>query len=260
MARAIWKGLIRADSAELPVKLYSAVQERGVHFRLLHATSLEPVKQRMVNPETGKPVESAEVQKGYEVEPGTFVLLEPEELAALEPEPSRDIEVQRFVPRDAIAHAWFDRAYYLGPDGDTKDYFAFAKALEKTDRAGVATWVMRKKDYAGALLPHEGYLMLVTLRHAGEVVPASALPAPGGRKPEEREIRMAQQLVAALEDEFDITAFRDEYRHRVLELIEAKASGKAVPLKKPRRKKASEDSLGKLLEASLAKTKERKVA
>lgn len=260
MARAIWKGVIQLPGLEVPVKLYSAVQDQGVHFRLLQEKKLQPVKQRMVNPETGEPVASDEVQKGFEVEPGMFVLLEEEELAALEPPESRDIEVQRFVPRGTIPHPWFDRAYYLGPDGDDADYFAFAKALEKQDHAGVATWVMRKKDYAGAVLAHDGYLMLVTLRHAGEVVPASALPAPGGRKPDEREIRMAQQLVGALEDELDMTQFRDEYRERVLALVEAKASGKTLPLKKARRKKAADESLGKLLEASLKQTKERKVA
>ena len=260
MARAIWKGVIQLPGLEVPVKLYSAVQDQGVHFRLLDEKKLQPVKQRMVNPETGEAVPSDAVQKGFEVEPGTFVLLEEEELAALEPPASRDIAVEQFVPRDAIPHAWFDRAYYLGPDGAAPDYFAFAQALEKLEHAGVATWVMRKKDYAGALLAHDGYLMLVTLRHAGEVVPASALPAPGGRKPDEREIRMAQQLVSALEDELDMTQFRDEYRERVLELVVAKAEGKSVPLKKARRRKAADDSLGKLLEASLKRTKERKVA
>lgn len=260
MARAIWKGVIRLDKLEVPVKLYSAIEDRGVHFRLLHAKNHEPIKQRMVNPDTGKPVASEDVHKGFEVDPGVFVMLEEEELAELDPEPSRDIDVTRFVPRDAIPNAWFERAYYLGPDGDDEAYFAFARALAKEERVGICTWVMRKKDYAGGVVAHGDYLMLLTLRHAGEVVPASALPAPGGRKPDEREIRMARQLVDALADELDMSEFRDEYRTRVMELVEAKAEGKTIPVKKVKKAKPSEDSLGKLLEASLAKAKERKVA
>ena len=223
-ARAIWKGVIRLGDHELPVKLYSAVQEQGVSFRLLHGRKKQPVKQRMVNPETGKPVPNDEVHKGYEVEPGTFVMLDAEELAELEPEPSRDIEVTRCIPKDAIPNAWFDRAYYLGPDGDQGDYFALSAALRKEEQIGIARWVMRKKDYAGAVIPYGDHLM------------------------------------NALEGDFDITEYRDEYRERVLELIEAKASGRSVRLPKPKTRKASADSLGKLLEASLEKAKERKVA
>lgn len=260
MARAIWKGVIRMDSLEVPVKLYSAIEDRGVHFRLLHGKNREPIKQRMVNPDTGKPVPSEDIHKGFEVDPGVFVMLEEEELAELDPEPSRDIEVTRFVPRVAIPNAWFERAYYLGPDGDDEAYFAFARALAKEERVGICTWVMRKQDYAGGVVAHGDYLMLLTLRHAGEVVPASALPAPGGRKPDEREIRMARQLVDALADELDMSEFRDEYRTRVMELVAAKAEGKTIPVKKVKKAKASEDSLGKLLEASLRKTRERKVA
>lgn len=259
MARAIWKGVLQLGAVEVPVKLYSAVEDRGVHFRLLNARKLEPVKQRMVSPDTGKPVVADEVRKGYEVEPGTFVLLEEDELAALAPEPSRDIEVAHFVPRAAVPHAWFDRPYYLGPDGADGDYFALARALQAEDHIGIARWVMRQQDYAGAVLPHGDFLMLVTLRHAGEVVPASALPSPAGRKPDERELRMASQLVEALEGDFDPSAFRDEYRERVRELIAAKAAGKPIETRhyEP---EAPADTLGNLLKASLRTARERKVA
>jgi len=259
MARAIWKGVLQLGESGVPVKLYSAVQDQGVHFRLLNARKREPVKQRMVNPDTGKPVPAEEVRKGFEVEPGTFVMLEEDELAELEPEASRDIEVAQFVPRGAVPHAWFDRPYYLGPDSDAADYFALARALQAEASAGIATWVMRNQDYAGALLSHGDHLMLVTLRHVGEVVPASALPAPAGRKADEREVRMATQLVQALEGEFDIASFRDEYRDRVLELVQAKAAGQPIEVRKYEPKQP-EDTLSNLLKASLNTARERKVA
>jgi len=104
MARAMWKGVITFDDVSVPVKLYSAVKQQGVHFRLLHEKDLEPVRQEMVNPETGEVVPYEEVHRAFETESGDFVLLDEEELDELEPEASRDIEITRFVPAGAITH------------------------------------------------------------------------------------------------------------------------------------------------------------
>ena len=259
MARAIWKGVLRFGSAEVPVKLYSAVQDRSVHFRLLHEKTNTPVKQRMVDPLTGKEVPYDEVRRGYEVEEGVFVLLDEEELDELEPEKSRDIEITRFLEPELINHQWYDRPYHLGPDGDDAAYFALEKALGKKGREGVARWTMRNKEYLGALRAEDGHLMLITLRHAEEVIPAAALEPPGGRKPEPRELKMAEQLIDALAAEFDPTEWRDEYRDRVLELIEAKAEGKTVRFRQPAKKRAAGD-LAASLEASIAAARERKSA
>lgn len=259
MARAIWKGVIRFADVSVPVKLYSAVQERGVHFRLLHETDLEPVRQEMVNPETGEVVEYANMRRAFPTQEGDLVLLDEDELAELEPEGSRDIEIMRFVAPDAITHQWYDRPYYLGPDENNADYFALTEALRKQEREGVARWVMRNREYAGALRVEGDHLMLMTLRHAGEVVPSSALKAPGGRALDKRELQMAKQLVSALEGELDLASFRDEYRDRVMELVAAKAAGKVVKFPKAPKKKTDE-SLAQALEQSLAAATKRKSA
>jgi DNA end-binding protein Ku len=252
MARAIWKGIISFGDVEVPVKLYSAIQERTVHFRLLHESDDEPVKQRMVNPDSGKAVETEDIRRGYEVEPGTFVVLEPNELEEAAPPPSRNIDIEHFLPSDAIPHAYFERAYYLGPDGDEEAYFTLASALADTERQGVARWVMRKRDYAGALRVNGDYLMLLTLRNAAEVVPVSALPAPGGRAPDEREVKMAKQLVAALEGDFNIEDYDDEYRKRLMTLVKKKAKGGTIEIAEYRAKKETEaTSLADVLAASL---------
>ena len=128
-ARAIWKGVLELGKARVPVRFYSAVEDRDVHFRLLHAKDKQPVSQQMVNPETGKPVPPENVRRGFEVENGVFVLLDDDELAELEPEPSRDVEVKHFVPARAIAPQLFERPYWLGPDGDQNAYLALAHAL-----------------------------------------------------------------------------------------------------------------------------------
>src|SRR5262245_25628522 len=128
-ARAIWKGKLKLGSATLPVNLYSAVVDKTVRFHILDEKTETRVKQHMVNPETGEEVPGDEIQKGYQVEPGTFVILKREELEKLQPKPSREIEITRFVSPQEIGSLWYDRPYYLGPDGDAKAYFALADAL-----------------------------------------------------------------------------------------------------------------------------------
>lgn len=257
MARAMWKGRIRFGGVDVPVKLYAAVQDRGVHFRLLHEKDHTPVQQEMVNPDTGKAVPAEEIHKAYESSDGALVMLEDEELDALEPEGDRSIEVSRFVAPGAISHPWYDRPYYLGPDGNAGAYFALAEALREQDKQGIAHWVMRKKEYVGALLAEGDYLMLITLRRAGEVVEASELDAPGGEKPARREVDMATQLVEMLAGDLDLAAYRDEYRDRVLELVEAKAEGKVVRLPKVKQRRETRD-LSDVLEQSIAAARKRK--
>lgn len=237
-ARAIWKGTLQVGSDSVPVKLYSAVENRTVHFHLLEARTQTRVKQHMVNPETEQEVPKEEIRKGYEVEPGRFLLLDDEELKALEPTESRDIQVSHFLPPEQIVHQWYERPYYLGPDGEDRKYFALAEALGRQNREGLAHWVMRKKHYHGALRPKDGYLVLVTLRPAEEVLSARAISVPSGRELDPREIQMAEQLVAVLQDDFRPEDFRDEYRERVMKLIQTKAEGRktklaAVPQKRP---------------------------
>src|SRR5688572_29995210 len=140
----------------------------------------------MVNSDTDEEVPNEEIQKGFEVEPGTFVILNEEELASLEPEPSREIEIEQFVPPEEIAPEYYDRPYYLGPDGDQAAYFALAEALRNQEKEGVARWVMRKQPYVGALRAEGDHLMLCTLRHAEEVLSAKDLPHPAGRAPDKK--------------------------------------------------------------------------
>ncbi len=254
-ARAIWKGVIRFGDVELPVKLYSAVEDQKVHFRLLDGEASGRVQQKMVASASGEEVPREEIRRGFEADPGVFVVLDDEEVEALRPEPSRDIDVTRFVPDAEIDHRWYDRPYYLGPDGGddvARDYFALAEALGKRGREGVARWTMRNKEYVGALRPEGDHLALVSLRYAGEVIPTSALEAPGGRKLEPKEVDMAGALVEALADDFEPESYRDEYRDRVLELIEAKAEGRTIERAAPEPEKEETDDLSAALEASLA--------
>ncbi|HKR66460.1 MAG TPA: Ku protein [Thermoanaerobaculia bacterium] len=251
-ARAIWKGVLHIGTTTVPVKLYSAVTDRSIHFRLLHKTDKAPVKQELISSDTGDAVDYKEVRKAFPLTRGRMVVLEGEELETLRPKDSRDIEISRFVDIHDIDHRWYERAYYLGPDGNTKAYFAAAAALERKKKEGVARWVMRDREYVGALLAEDGYLMLITLRHAEEIIAADALTPPAGRALQKREVEMAEQLISALHGEFDPAQYRDEYRARVMELVEAKSEGGKPKLKVFRPKKQKEEQLADALEASLA--------
>ena len=249
-ARAIWKGIIRLGEVAVPVKLYGAVEEKTVHFRLLHAADNTPVKQEMVHPETGDVVPAAAIRHGYETEDGRMVILTDEELQSLEPQASRQIDIISFLPGGAVDHRLYERRYFLGPDEDQESYAALIAALDGTGMEGLARWVMRNKEYFGVLRLQAGYPVLITLRHTEEVVRLSALNIPAGRQIDQREFAMAEQLVAAMADTFDPNQYRDEYRQRVMGLIAAKASGKVIPIRKAAPKKTTRD-LKKALEASL---------
>jgi DNA end-binding protein Ku len=247
----MWKAAVVFDDVRVPMKLYSAVQDRTVRFNLLHAKDETPVQQKMVNPATGDEIPRDQIKRGYAVDPQTYVVLDDDELAAVEPPPSRDIEIAHFLPADAIEHEWYDRPYWLGPDGDDEAYAALVDALAEKGRMGIARWVMRKRAYVGALRPEGRALALVTLRNADEVIPADKLKAPGGRKFDAKELKLAEQLVSALETKFDPTRYHDEYRERVLQLIETKRKGGTIKLRKPPRK-AAPKSIESALRASLA--------
>jgi DNA end-binding protein Ku len=258
-ARAIWKGELKIGASRVPIQLYSAVKDQTVRFHILEERNMTRVKQHMVNPTTGKEVPADEIQKGYEIEPGVFVIVTEEEMATVEPEASRKIEITHFVPVTHINPQWYERPYYVAPDGDQKLYFALAEALASQKKAAVARWVMRKKEYVGTLLPADDYLMLITLRHADEVLSAENLPAPRGRALDKKELNMAKQLVKMLEGEFDPSEFKDEYRERALDFIKKKAKRKAPRLKAVRSKRAT-TSLGNALEKSIQSLKKEKAA
>ena len=257
-ARAMWIGNLKLGKASIGVKLYAAVEDAAVHFHLLHDRDHERLKQHMVNPETGEVRERGDIHRGLEVERGKFVLMTKQELDSLQPEPSRDIVIERFVPIEAIEPAWYERPYYLRPSGKGQDYFALARVLAEEQLAGLAHWVMRKRAYHGVLRAHGEHLLLSTLHSREQVLAAPKVRPEGrqGRASDERELAMAEQLVQALAGEFDPTQFRDEHRERVLALIAAKAKGKRLELPPKKRAPRARD-LASALEQSLKRVQKR---
>lgn len=254
-ARSIWNGDLKLGKVGIGVKLYAAVEDREVHFHLLHDRDEERVKQHMVNPATGEICEGDDIHRAFEITPGTFVLLTNAELEKLEPAPARDIDVERIIPEALIEPVWYERPYYLGPASKSADYYALARVLTDKKRVGLARWVMRKRVYHGALRAHGDYLTLSTLHSLEEVAqPPKVAPLP--RAADARELAMAQQLVDALAGEFNPKEFENEHRDRVLELIAAKAKGKRVELP-PRQRKRPARELSAALEQSLKQVRKR---
>ncbi len=249
-ARAIWKGIISFEDVEVPVKLYSAVEDRNIRFRLLHRKDGQPVKQVMVNPENDSIVPYQETQRVYRTDEGAQVLITQDELEETKPTKSRQIDVLRFLPQEAIDHRWYDRPYYLGPDGSMEAYSALTEALRSSEREGLAHWVMRNKEYYGALRLFQGYPMLMSLRYQEEVLSAEELQPPKGKALDKKELAMARQLIGMLEASFEPEEYQDEYRERVLEMIEEKRKGGRIE-RPARPRKQPSDNIAEALEASL---------
>lgn len=250
----MWKASLRLGGETLGVKLYSAATDQNVHFHLLNKKGHGRIRQRMAHPETGATVEASEVRRAIEVEPGTFVVVADVELAKFEPEPSREIRVERCVPRGSLDLRFYERPYWLGPDeGQSANYFALVDALQSAEREGIAHWTLRKRRYTGALRAERGYLALIALRDSAELLPIAKLDAPSGKRIDARELELGRQLIAALAGELEPDAFREEYRERVLELVAAKRKGKRLPARAFKPQRVDDAELFETLRLSLRK-------
>jgi DNA end-binding protein Ku len=255
----MWKGQLQIGKQKLGIKLYSAVEDRTIRFHLLHAKDLAPVEQHIIRKDTGDEVGKDDMRKALALSAQTAVMLQPDDLEKLVPPESRDIEVMRFVAPAVLGDQWFERPYYLGPDGDNGAYFALAEALKRKDVIGIARWVMRKKRYVGALSAVDGFLTMSTLRRADQVLSFSGIQPAQSVTPQASELKLAQQLVSSIEADFDPSLWQNEYRQRLCKLIEAKARGEKIKPLQPKKKRAPA-SLEDSLRASLAAVKEKKVA
>ncbi|HET8639574.1 MAG TPA: Ku protein [Solirubrobacterales bacterium] len=232
MARAIWTGSVNFGLLNVPVKLYSAVARRGIALREVRGSDGVRIRHRRVAEGTDEEVPYEEIVKAFEISPDRYVPLTKGELSGLDPEKSRSIEVLDFVDLDEIDPIYFDSPYYLGPaEGAEKAYALLAQAMEESGKVAIARFVFRNKEHLAAVRPTDGALTLTTMRFADEVVSPNeledVLPA---KQPEigKREVEMAEQLIDSLTREFDPAAYRDEYREKLLALIERKAEGKDV--------------------------------
>jgi DNA end-binding protein Ku len=261
MPRAIWSGSISFGLVNIPVKLFNAVSRKTVSFNQIDSRTGARIRYQKVSGADGSEVPNEAIVKGYELPSGEYVLINDDELAALDPEAVRTIDIEEFVDLADIDPIFYDNAYYLAPDKATvKPYALLAEAMDRAQKVGVARFVMRGKQYLAAVRPKDGKLLLSTMVYADEVNGAdtiSELESIEGVDVSDRELAMAEQLIESLSTEFDPVKFEDTYRNRVLEMIQRKAAGETelVPAPQP----VSADKVVDLmaaLEASVKAAKE----
>jgi len=257
MPRSIWSGAISFGLVNVPIKLFSAVSPKDVRFHQLDARSNSRVKQKRVSAATGEEVPYEQIVKGYELGPDTYVTISPEELDSLDPKATKSIDIEDFVDLDQIDPIYFERPYYLVPDkGGTKAYALLREAMRETNKVGIARMVLRTKQYLAAIRPVGDALVLETMLFADEVVPADELDLPGKDiEVTEREEKMARQLIDSLTTDFEPDKYKDEYRERVLALIEQKAAGQEIVVEDTAEEAPKVVDLMAALEASLAAVK-----
>jgi DNA end-binding protein Ku len=260
MPRAIWSGSISFGLLNVPVKLYSAVSKQTVRFRELREDDGSRIRHKRVAEDDGEEVPYEKIVKGYEISPDQYVVLTRDELAEIDPEKTRAIEIKDFVDLDEIDPIYFEHPYYLGPDkGAERAYSLLARALEEQNKVAIARFVLRNKEHLAAIRPMNGVLTMATMRFADEVVSPDDLDdvlPEKVEKVEKRELEMAKQLVESLSSDFDPERYEDEYREKLLSLIERKAKGEEIvsaPTEEPKPTKAPD--LMAALEESLAAVK-----
>jgi DNA end-binding protein Ku len=256
----MWSGAISFGLVNVPVKLYSAVSRKTVRFNQLNAETGNRIQQKRVDPETGEEVSFEQIVKGYELTKDRYVVITPDELDALDPEKTRTVDIEDFVDLDEIDPVYYDHPYYLVPDkGAAKAYGLLLGAMKEANKVAIARVVLRSKEQLVAIRPAGDVLMMETMLFHDEVVPAHDIEdLPEGKELNvtDRELKMAQQLIDSLTSEFDPTSYRDEYREKVLELIEMKASGQEIAVQPEAPEPAKVPDLMAALEASLAAVKD----
>jgi DNA end-binding protein Ku len=228
MPRAIWSGSISFGLVNVPVRMYSAVEERDVHFHLLHEKDGSRIGYDKVCKKEGRRVPDSEIVRGYEVSEGKYVYVTDEDLEAAAGESFRTIDIQDFVDVDEVDPIYFDRASYLGPaDGAEKPYALLLRAMEESGLVGIASYVMRDKQQLGCLRVLDGVILLERMFFADEIRPTKGIV---GRRAQvgKRELEMALDLIDRFRSRFDPKSYEDTYRKALLAVIERKRKGEEV--------------------------------
>src|SRR5215211_5703432 len=251
MPRAIWSGAISFGLVNIPVKMYSAVSRKTVRFHQIDAESGQRIRQQRVNPASGDEIPYEQIVKGYEISPDKYVTITPEELEALEPQKTRTIDIEEFVDLEQIDPIYYDHPYYLAPDkGAAKAYKLLLDAMDQADKVAIARVVLRS---------YHGAITMETMLFPDEVVSPDSIEelaaADGNAKTTKRELDMAKQLIESLSGDFDPSGYKDEYRERVLDMIERKAAGETITVEAPEPERKEVPDLMAALEASIAASK-----
>lgn len=245
MAKAIWSGAISFGLVNIPVKLYSATQQKDIRFHEFDKRTRKRIRHKRVPEGSNREVDYEDIEKGYEVSKGEFVMVTRKELEAVEPGRSRTIDLEAFVDGDEIDPIYYEKTYYLAPVEDAgaeKPYRLLAKAIEDQGKVAIGRFVLRSKQYLAAIRPMDGVLALETLFFHDEVRPASEMENVSGSDASvsREHLGIARQLIDSLTRKWDPSEYEDTYRAQVLRLIRDKAKGKEIVTEKPEEPKIAD--------------------
>jgi DNA end-binding protein Ku len=264
MARPLWKGAISFGLVTIPVDLFSATRTDQLRFRQLDRRDNSPIREKRVNEETGAEVAWDDIVKGFQVDDGAFVVLEPEDFEKANVKATETIDIVQAVPADAIPPEYFEKPLFIVPAKQgVKPYHILRETLRRTGRVAVATLVMRGRQHLAALVAGDEVITLELLRFAHELKAVGELETGERLEPPElkdKELELAEQLVAALDDEWDPEQFRDDYRDDLMALIEEKAKTGKAPVKQggARERGGEVVDMMELLKRSVGEAKGRK--
>jgi len=226
--RAIWSGAISFGLVSVPVRMFTATESKELSFHFLDRRDMSPIGYEKVSKNTGEAVPSSEIIRGFEIDKGSYVEIEDEDLDRFDIELTHSIDICDFVSLEEIDPIFFRKAYYLLPqDGAEKPYRLLVRALDETNKVGIAKVVIRNKQHLACMRAYDGRLVLETMYYADEIRRPESLDDAGQlRKPE---VEMAKALVENLSESFKPEKYDDNYRKELLDLIKAKARGKKLP-------------------------------
>ncbi len=251
MPRAIWSGAITFGLVNVPVRMFSAIEEHKLHFHWIHEKDESPIGYQKVCKLEEKPVSDEEVTKGFEVKPGEYVFMEDEDFEAARVEGYKTIDISDFVPYEQIDPIYFARTYYLGPqEGGEKVYALLVRAMEDSGLAAIAKYVMRDRQNLGCLRIRDGAITLEQMYFADEIRELDEVK-PKKTSISKEELAMAEQLIENLAGKFKPEKYEDTYRAALLKVIRAKRKGKEVH-RAPETEEAAPPDLLEALRASIA--------
>src|SRR5688572_23149442 len=234
--RTLWKGAISFGLVHIPITLHSATAENRMKFNLLDKRTMNPVGNKQVNKATGEAMTKEEVVKGFEYEKDQYVVLSPEEIKAALPKSTQTIDIEAFIDGSQIPTTYYNKPYYVAPASKgQKPYKLLMETMRRTGKVGLARVVISTRQHLAALMPGEEGLVLELLRWEDEVRDTAGLPLPDSdTKVSEKELKMAEQLVNELEDDWKPGAFHDEFREKLEQVVEAKVkAGEGEHIMKP---------------------------
>jgi DNA end-binding protein Ku len=255
--RSLWTGSLSFGLINIPVRLYSASEDRALKFRLLSKHGHCPISYARVCKYTNERVDYKDIEKGYEYEKGDFVVLTDEDFKKALPKKTKLIEVESFTDEKEIASEYIDKPYFIEPDEKAeKAYVLLCEALRRSKKVGVARFVLRNKEHVAMIKPEEHALMLVTLRYQDELRNPRDLHIPEKAKYTEKELDIALMLINQLNEHFNASEYRDEYTETLEKIIAKKAKGEPIRVKEEAAPQATDmRELMQMLEKSLAEAK-----